>query len=129
MQHPFWAGHDDALDQAMHAHIDEPDAALRSLREFVANPAFDTGFEYMIMALWASYFGDHELALELLRPSLLSKEFLPRLIWRPMHRKMRQLPAFKDLLRDLKLVDYWRTTGNWGDFVRPKGDDDFEVIG
>ena len=41
---------------------------------------------------------------------------------------MRKLPGFKDLLRDLGLVDYWRKTGNWADFVRPIGDDDFECV-
>lgn len=33
---------------------------------------------------------------------------------------------FKDILRDLGLVDYWRSTGNWGDFCKPVGAEDFE---
>jgi hypothetical protein len=41
-------------------------------------------------------------------------------------RDVRRLPAFKDLLRDLGLVDYWRQTSNWGYFCRPLGDRDFE---
>jgi hypothetical protein len=39
---------------------------------------------------------------------------------------MRQLPGFKDLVRDLGLVDYWRTSGKWSDFCHPVGEDDFE---
>jgi hypothetical protein len=35
---------------------------------------------------------------------------------------------FKDLLRDLGLVKHWRRIDNWGDFARPVGDDDFEMI-
>jgi hypothetical protein len=31
-------------------------------------------------------------------------------------------------VRDLGFVDYWRKTGKWSDFARPKGDDDFEII-
>jgi hypothetical protein len=31
-------------------------------------------------------------------------------------------------LRDLGLVDYWRTSGNWGEFARPVGTEDFEVV-
>jgi hypothetical protein len=41
---------------------------------------------------------------------------------------MRQLPAFKELAKELGLVRYWRTTGQWGDFARPLGDDDFECM-
>jgi hypothetical protein len=48
------------------------------------------------------------------------------LLWLAIHKDMRRLPGFKDLVRDLGLVDYWRTTGNWGQFCRPLGEDDFE---
>jgi hypothetical protein len=39
---------------------------------------------------------------------------------------VRSLPEFKRLTRELHLVDYWRNTGNWGQFCRPSGADDFE---
>ena len=29
-------------------------------------------------------------------------------------------------MRELGLVDYWRAVGDWGDFCKPVGDDDFE---
>ncbi|MFC1840550.1 hypothetical protein ACFL1N_13280 [Thermodesulfobacteriota bacterium] len=41
-------------------------------------------------------------------------------------RKVRQLPAFKAYTRNIGLYDYWCTIGDWGDFCRPVGDDDFE---
>ena len=71
-----------------------------------------------------------ELAFELVRDFLLAprNRNLVFLLWRGIYRDVRMLPAFKELLRELGLVDYWRETGNWGDFVRPVGDDDFEVI-
>jgi hypothetical protein len=43
--------------------------------------------------------------------------------------EVRQDPRFKDLLGDIGVVDYWRESDNWGDFARPLGDDDFEIIG
>jgi hypothetical protein len=43
-----------------------------------------------------------------------------------INRDMRRLPGFKELLRNLGLVRYWRETGNWNDFCRPVSDDDFE---
>jgi len=65
---------------------------------------------------------------------LLRKEIFARgghvsagsVVWLPLFRDMRQLPGFKDLLREIGLVDYWRETGDWGDFCRPVGDNDFE---
>ena len=47
-------------------------------------------------------------------------------IWFPLFTSMRGDPRFKTLLRDLGLVDYWRRSGNWGDYCRPVGTDDFE---
>jgi len=47
------------------------------------------------------------------------------LFWTPAFAPMRQLPEFKDLARDLGLVDLWKTRG-WPDHCRPVGDQDFE---
>jgi hypothetical protein len=35
-------------------------------------------------------------------------------LWRPIEPDARRLPAFNDFVRELGLVDYWPTTGNWG---------------
>jgi hypothetical protein len=37
---------------------------------------------------------------------------------------VRQLPAFKVLMGDIGLVDYWRAYG-WADACRPISEDDF----
>ena len=37
---------------------------------------------------------------------------------------VRMLPGFKDLVRDLGLVDYWREFG-WGQHCKPVGESDF----
>jgi hypothetical protein len=37
-------------------------------------------------------------------------------------------PRFKQILRDMGLVDYWRQSGKWADFCRPVGEDDFECL-
>lgn len=39
---------------------------------------------------------------------------------------MGKLPGFKDLVREVGLVDYRRSSGNWGDFCYPVSNDDFE---
>ena len=76
--------------------------------------------------VWASYFGDPQLALKTYRQMAQQGNLIVWTVWRALEKDMRRLPGFKDLLRDLGLVDYWRSTGNWGDFCRPLGDADFE---
>jgi hypothetical protein len=40
----------------------------------------------------------------------------------------RRAPAFKDYVRELGLVDYWRSVDRWPFYCRPLGDDDFECF-
>ena len=46
--------------------------------------------------------------------------------WSPLQAEMRKLPGFKELVREVGLVSHWRTTGEWGEFARPVGGEDFE---
>jgi len=48
------------------------------------------------------------------------------ILWRPYRSDVRSDARFKEILRDLGLVDYFRTSGKWGDFCKPLGADDFE---
>lgn len=47
-------------------------------------------------------------------------------IWTMPYSGVRTLPGFKALLREAGIVDYWRATGQWGDFCKPVGPEDFE---
>jgi hypothetical protein len=107
--------------------LDAPEAALAELRKFDADPAYDNQMGRTIITVWAAYFGDHELALKQFRDVIDDRVVAFFIAWRPIHKEMRLLPGFKEVVRDLGLVDYWRETGNWGDFARPVGNDDFEV--
>ncbi len=44
-------------------------------------------------------------------------------IWDSFYTDMRKLPDFKTLVQEKGLVDYWRSSGNWGDHCKPVGDD------
>lgn len=112
-----------SLIHIIHALRDKPAeirAELRRQAQLARSPASQ-------LALFAAAFGDPELALKILRED---KDVTRRVIsvmalWRPVARDMRQLPQFKDLVREWKLVDYWREHG-WGDHCKPVGVDDFE---
>lgn len=119
------------LSEIMRDRLDDREAAVRALHEKLTDPNGLSPFLKNIVAIWATYWGEHELALELLT------EFLTRtqatrnllfLVWREVYRECRKLPAFKVLLIESGLVDYWRESGNWSMFCRPVGDDDFEVV-
>ncbi len=72
------------------------------------------------VAIWASYYGETELALKAMRRSPD-----PWLFWMPLMSETRQLPGFKELVTDIGLVDYWQEFG-WGDFCYRVGADGFE---
>jgi len=102
----------------------DPQAALALIRREA--PKMQT-FDIVPSSSWANYFGDPSLALSLFRRAPRGVQIgLLIHIWLPLYADMRKLPAFKDLVRDLGLVDYWRSTGKWNDFCHPVGDKDFE---
>jgi TolB-like protein/tetratricopeptide (TPR) repeat protein len=78
---------------------------------------------------YADALGDADLALAAMRSMWKGRS--PSYedyweLWLTPYSGMRSLPGFKELMREVGLVDYWRQTGDWGDVCRPVGDDDFE---
>jgi TolB-like protein/Tfp pilus assembly protein PilF len=113
------------INQVMHALLDTSEGAGAELRLFLTDPAYNNPMNRHWISIWASYFGEHELALRVYREVIGLDSTMIWPIWRPIHKGMRRLPGFKDLVRDFGLVDYWRTTGKWSDFCHPVGEDDF----
>lgn len=118
----FWlerllaAGDGSATNPAMAELFDNPQFALDWLRQ----AEFETPADRYAAPAWAAHLGDPELALELMR-----KAPDPWAFWMPHNADVRQLDGFKDLLREVGLVDYWREFG-WGDYCRPAGEEDFD---
>ncbi len=111
--------------------LGSPDAARQELHRAYDDPklAGDT-IGLSAFADWAAFAGDPELALSALR-----KTYIPAngpditqvwAIWRPLFKDTRRLPGFKDFVRELGLVDYWRATNGWGEFCKPSGTEDFD---
>jgi DNA-binding winged helix-turn-helix (wHTH) protein/Tfp pilus assembly protein PilF len=97
--------------------LDDPPRALENLRRAFAN-AVTSGTTAVLLPLagFASFHGDHALALEMLR-ALGGTQNLHAL-WRPALGEVRRQPGFETVVEELGLVDYWRLSGNWGDFCR-----------
>jgi TolB-like protein/DNA-binding winged helix-turn-helix (wHTH) protein len=107
--------------------FDKPKVVIGRLQEAIADPACQDSTRRLKIALLAAQYGDDELAMRALHRSAVDFEG-GRIyaIWHPALAGARRSQAFKDMLSELRLVDYWRTTGNWGDFARPAGADGFD---
>jgi TolB-like protein/DNA-binding winged helix-turn-helix (wHTH) protein len=100
--------------------LDDPPQALDDLRQEYADATRGGGHgQFVPMAHFASFLGDQSLALNALRSVGPTQILFP--MWRPALREVRRLPGFADLVQELGLVDYWRASGNWGDFCRETG--------
>lgn len=103
------------------AHIDdEPAAALDEVRRL------PTSTLRHAPATLAAYFGDAEYALSVFRELLpsIGADTVAYMIWSPLFADMRALPEFKELVKDMGLVEYWRVYG-WPDYCSPLDDEDF----
>jgi serine/threonine protein kinase/tetratricopeptide (TPR) repeat protein len=111
------------VNAAMGLFLDNPAAAPAEIRRLAAQPN-QPFIRYSTLASWASYYGHPQLALEYLQKIARGSPD-PSLLWRPVHREVRKLPGFKDLLRENGYVEYWRAY-KWPDLCHPTSGDDFE---
>ena len=117
-----------SLLETMRSRLDAPDDARLELRKYSANRVSDDPLSMIAVAAWAAYFDDEALALDIFQGLYGTGWLSPFPLWSPIYSDMRQLPGFKELIRQLGLVDYWRQSGNWSDFCRPSGGSDLECI-
>jgi len=93
------------------------------------DPALQDQLSLSRVADCAILIGDTDLAFEAMHRAYVEKRGLMMIeIWHPIHAPLRSDARFKQMLIDVGLVAYWRRTGDWGEFFRPLGSDDFEVI-
>ena len=115
------------MNGALYALIDKPAAALAELSRRADDKSL-APVGRVRLAYWRAYFGDAQGALDLLLAEYRrspSATFLPVAMWRPVMRDVRRLPGFKQLVRDMGMVDFWKKT-TWPDLCKPVGADDFE---
>jgi tetratricopeptide (TPR) repeat protein len=107
----------------------EPEKARALIARIVAQKENQNAVRQSHLALLAGAFGATDVALAAIRSAYVESDLKPqRFLWLPAFAAVRQDARFKAIVRDLGLYDYWRGSGKWGDFARPLGADDFELV-
>jgi TolB-like protein len=106
------------------ADLDNPESGLAALHAVYADPTSDNVAVMLNVALLAAYYGDVDLSVAALGRHARTFPVLLQFAWTPLLRDVRSHPAFKSMLEDLGLDDYWRAAG-WPEHCRPVGSDDF----
>lgn len=104
--------------------FDSRDAVLGTLRAIAADDSIQWPDKYHDIALLAAYFGDARFALQTFERDARHMSIRLQALWYPVMSEVRQLPRFRDLVRDINLVAYWRAFG-WPEACQPVGGDEF----
>ena len=107
--------------------IDSTSRSIEYLRQTLANEDATWPSKYQDIAVLAAYFGEPEFALEVFSREARNTTIRYGVLWYPVMSNVRALPAFKQLVRDVNLVDYWQQYG-WPDHCAPVGEDDFNCF-
>jgi TolB-like protein len=120
------------LHRQLEPVLHDPEAARKLVRAALADPGCQDPVRQIWIARFAAFYDDTDTAIDVLRRVFMDPDTvidLRCMMWQQPFKQARRDPRFKDVLEAIGLPDYWRATGKWGDFVRPLGEDDFEVLG
>jgi TolB-like protein/tetratricopeptide (TPR) repeat protein len=107
--------------------IESPDEALDLLRSVYANTDIVWPSKYHDIALLAAYYGDPEFSLDVFSREVRLTTIRFGALWYPVMSGVRKLPAFRELMSDINLLEYWRING-WSNHCRPLKEEDFECF-
>lgn len=109
--------------------LDKPEQTGKVLERALADSATHNSTYSFLLAYHAGLMDHVDLALDALERAVSIDTAMLYGIWYPVLKSVRQTERFKALVRRCGIYDYWRETGEWGDFARPSGDADFAIIG
>jgi len=111
----------DPFIDAAKKHLRSPEEALSELRRYNINSDVNIMSSLFICA---AYFNDPEFAMDEIEETLSVHPEGSFHIWFPVLHDVRQLPRFKEFVREIGLVDYWEKFG-WPDICHKLDNGDF----
>jgi TolB-like protein len=115
-----------SLDRTLVDRIDSVAAARALLRKMSEDPANQEALRMWILASYALAIGDTDLGMTTMRHGVVDMGGNVFILWGSSSPAMRTDPRFKQMLRDVGLIDFFRASGKWNDFCQPVGKDDFQ---
>jgi len=88
--------------------LNTPDQGIAVIKRIEADPNYHWANKHHQLALFAAYFGNHQLALELKTKDVWYTPVRLGAVWYPVFSQARQLPEFKELVEEIGLLAYWR---------------------
>lgn len=104
--------------------FDSHDDVVELMQAVARDPGRAWPSRYSTVALLAAYFDEPQIAFDILLREVRHTPIRFGTLWLPLMSEVRQLPEFKQFVRDVRLIDYWKEYG-WSDYCRPLGPDDF----
>ena len=116
---------DDITINVAKKYLGSPEEGLAELRRIYSEESSLSIGNLAEVSFWSAHFGDPELSMEAMERALRISAQRTWYIWLPVMNEVRQLPRFKEFVREIGLVNYWEKFG-WPDFYRPLDNGDFE---
>jgi adenylate cyclase len=109
---------------ALKEYLDSPKEGLAILHQLCNDENNLSERDTTNISILAAYFGDPEFAMDAMEKGNEKNALGLFKIWYPVMTEVRQLPRFKEFVKEIGLVDYWSKFG-WPDLCHPVGYDDF----
>jgi hypothetical protein len=113
------------ISHALAEKFSNDEQAREAIRRAIDSPENQDRVRMNVLLMYADRFEEKELTLRAMRRAAIDFRSLEAL-WLPLTTDLRSGPGFKEIVRATGLVDYWRSSGKWGDFCKPVGANDFE---
>ncbi len=113
------------INVSLKEYLDSPEVGMVELCQIYSSDDNLSSRLLNRISIQAAYFGEPEFALDALEKGARISGGIIWVCWFPVMKEVRQLPRFKEFVREIGLVDYWKEFG-WPDLCHPVGDDDFE---